>query len=324
MTASLTIHRTALGVAFAALVACAAPAAAQTVARVNGVPITNEQLDRAFSTVLRERHLNIARMQDPAKARELKRLALDRLIQEELFWQQAQKEGLVVSDAEVEKSFQESVSRFPSRDKFELQLIRQGTDEQGFRSDTRRLLSADRYAQRVVAQRVKVADADIDAFYAANPHLFGKPETLKVRTIAIAAPAAQGAEARRGARLRLEALRQELVKGGDFAQAARQRSDDPTRPWGGELDPAPLDGLPEWMRGPVAKLRPGAISPVIETTAGFHLLKLDARIPAAKVPLEEARQGIHDHLQASRGREALDTAAKELRAAANVEILMPL
>jgi parvulin-like peptidyl-prolyl isomerase len=324
MTSPLPIRRIASAAAFAALTACAAPAAAQAVARVNGTPITNEQLDRAFNDVLRERKLNISRMQDPAKARELKRVALDRLIQEELFWQQAQKENLVVADAEVEKSYAESMSKFPSRQAFEVQLIRQGTDEKGFRSDIRRLLSADRYAERVVDQRTKVTDADVAAFYRANAHLFEKPEMLKVRTIALAVPASKGSEERRAARLRLEVLRQELAAGGDFDRAARQVSDDPTRQWGGELDPAPLDALPEWMRSPVAKLKPGGISPVIETAGGLHLLKLDARIPATQVSLAQATPSIREHLQSTRGREALDAAAKELRAAAKVEVLVPL
>jgi parvulin-like peptidyl-prolyl isomerase len=307
----------------AVLVACA-PVAAQVVATVNGAPITNEQLDRGFNEVLRERKLNIQRMQRPAQARELKIVALDRLIREELFWQQAQKENLVVSDAEVDKSFAETVARFPSKQAFELQLMRQGTDEKGFRESTRRLLSADRYADRIVQQRVKVTDADIEGFYKLNNQLFAKPEALKLRTIAIAAPAAQGVDERRGARVRAESLRQQLVTGADFAQLARQHSDDPTRQWGGELDPAPLDRLPEWMRAPAAKLKAGQISPVIETAEGYHLLKLDERVPAVKVPLVEARQGIYDSLYNSRAREALEAAGKELRAAAKVEMLVTL
>jgi parvulin-like peptidyl-prolyl isomerase len=308
----------------AALFACAAPVAAQVVATVNGAPITNEQLDRGFNEVLRERKLNLTRMQRPALARELKIVALDRLIREELFWQQAQKEGTVVSDAEVEKSVAESMAKFASKSAFELQLMRQGMNEKEFRDSTRRLLSADRYADRVVAQRVKVTDADIEAFYKLNNQLFSKPELLKLRTIAIAAPAAQGVDQRRGARVRTEALRQQLATGADFAQLARQHSDDPTRQWGGELDPAPLDKLPEWMRAPAAKLKPGQLSPVIETAEGYHLLKLDERVPAVKVPLGEARQGIYDSLYDSRAREALEAAGKELRAAAKVEMLVTL
>lgn len=317
------LHRLALA-GLLAVLAHAAPIAAQVVVRVNGAPITNEQLDRAFNDVLRERKLNLTRMQRPAQARELKLVALDRLIREELFWQQAQKESLVVSDAEVDKSFAETVARFPSKQAFELQLMRQGTDEQGFRADIRRLLSADRYADRVVAQRVKVTDADIEGYYKLNAQLFNKPEQWKVRTIAIAAPMSQGADARRGARIRAESLRQELVKGASFNELARQHSDDPTRQWGGELDPAPLAGLPEWMRSPVAKLKPGQVSPVIETADGYHLLKLDERVPAVKVPLGEARQGIYDSLHDSRAREALEAAGKELRAAAKVEMLVTL
>lgn len=315
------LRRYALG---AALLACVAPVTAQVIATVNGAPISNEQLDRAFNDVLRERKLNITRMQRPAQARELKTVALDRLIQEELFWQQARKEGVVVSDAEVEKAYAESMAKFPSKSAFELQLVRQGTNEKGFRDNIRRLLSADRYADRVVAQRVQVTDADIAAFYKVNGHLFDKPETLKLRTIAIAVPASQGVDARRGARVRAESLRQELASGADFAQAARQHSDDPTRQWGGELDPAPLDGLPEWMRSPAATLNPGQLSPVIETVEGYHLLKLEARVPAVKVPLVEARQGIQESLFNSRAREALEAAGKELRAAAKIEMLVAL
>ncbi len=286
------------------------------------MPITNEQLDRAFNEVLRERQLNIARMQRPDQARELKGVALDRLIREELFWQQAQKENLVVGDAEVDKSFAETRSKFASKQAFEMQLMRQGTDEQGFRNSIRRLLSADRYVDRVIAQRVQVTDADVESYYRLNAHLFGKPELVKVRTLAIAAPASQSAEKRLAARVRIEALRQELAGGGSFDQLARQHSDDPTRPWGGELDTTPAGGLPEWMRAPVAKLKPGQLSPVIETPAGYHLLKLEARMPAVKIPFEEARQGIHDNLFNVRAREAIEAAGAELRRQAKVEMLV--
>jgi len=322
MKRALLLHRLAAGIVFGSLVVFGSSAAAQVVARVNGAPIGNEQLDRVFNDVLRERKLNLTRMQRPAQARELKIVALDRLIQEELFWQQAQQENLVVSDAEVDRSYAQTRARFPTPEAFAVQLIRQGTDEKGFRDDIRRLLSADRYADRLVQQRVKVTDADIEGFYKLNAQLFDTPETLKVRTIAIAAPAAQGPDQRRGARIRLEVLRQELLKGGDFEALARQYSDDATRPWGGELDGAPLSGLPVWMRAPLAKLKPGELSNVIETAEGYHLLRLDARVPARKVPLEHARRGIHDSLYSSRAREAIEAAAQELRATAKVEMLV--
>ena len=78
------------------------------------------------------------------------------------------------------------------------------------------------------------------------------------------------------------------------------------------------------MRAPVAKMKPGDLSSVIETAEGYHLLRLDARVPARKVPLDQARQGIYESLYNSRAREALDAAAKELRATAKVEMLVPL
>jgi parvulin-like peptidyl-prolyl isomerase len=237
------VHTFVASLLVALLASFALDAAAQTVARVNGTPISNEQLDRAYEAVLRERNLHVSRMQNPKQARELKRMALDRLITEELFWQQAQKEGLVVSDAEVEKSFLESAARFPTREAFAMQLLRQGTDEAAFRNSIRRLLSADRYAQRVVEQRVTVTPKDVEAFYAANAQFYARQAMLRVRTIAIAVPPSYTPEQRLAGRLKAESLRMQLAQGGNFDQLARRNSDDPTRQWGGALDPAPLADL---------------------------------------------------------------------------------
>lgn len=325
MSDAVSFRRLALASALAVLVASAAPAAAQSnVARVNGVSISQEQLDRAFEAGLRARGLNISRMQRPEQARDIKREALDALIRDELLWQQAQRDGVIASDEEVDRTIERARAQARDAAAFERGIARAGFDAAGYRAYVRRMLSAERYAQRIVEQRVKVTDAEIESYYRANPQHFNTPERLYVRTIGIAAPAGQAAAQRRDARTRIETLRQEIATGGDFDRLARQNSDDPTRQWGGALDPAPLDRLPEWMQPHVAKMKPGQLSPVIETSAGFHLLRLDKREPAKSVPLEEARQGIYDHLARERGRKAIDDAASALRAQAKVELLVPL
>ena len=318
----LRLARAAL--ACLALAASAAALAQPVVARVNGAPITQEALDGRYQEVLRERNLHVARMQKPAQARELKQEALDRLVREELFWQQAQAERLVVSDEEVGRAVAASAAQYKTREAFELQLLRQGFTDETFRAHVRRLLSADRYAERVVVAEVKVSDADIAAFYDANPQLFRQPARVRVRRIAIAPVPAADAAQRKAARERIGALRAQLVQGADFDQLARTNSDDPTRQWGGELDAVALDELPEWMRTAIAGLAPGGLSPVIETDAAFYLVKLEQRVPATDVSMDAARAGIRAQLTTSRGLEALERKASELRAAAKVEMLMAL
>ena len=316
----LRLARAAL--ACLALAASAAALAQPVVARVNGAPITQEALDGRYQEVLRERNLHVARMQNPAQARELKQEALDRLVREELFWQQAQAERLVVSDEEVGRAVAATAAQYKTRDAFELQLLRQGFSDATYGAYVRRLLSADRYADRVVVAEVKVSDEDVAVFYRANRRLFAQPERLRLRRIAIVkGPPADDAQ-RRAARERIDALRAELVRGSDFDRLARAHSDDPTRQWGGELDPVAPEELPDWMRAAIAALAPGGLSPVAETDAAFYLVKLEQRVPATDVSMDEARAGIRAQLTTSRGLEALERKARELRAAAKVEMLM--
>jgi parvulin-like peptidyl-prolyl isomerase len=202
--------------------------------------------------------------------------------------------------------------------------MRQGFDGATYRAHVRRLLSADRYAEQVVATEVRVTDEDVAAFYHANPGVFAQPERLRLRCIAIATGPSGDAAQRKAARERIDALRAQLVAGADFAQLARANSDDPTRQWGGELDPVAPDELPEWMRRAIDGLAPGALSPVMETESALYVVRIEERLPATNVTLDAARADIRDRLTATRARDALERRGRELRAAAKVELLMAL
>lgn len=302
----------------------AAAAAQVPVARVDGIEISLAQLDRRFDEQLRARGLNIARMQKPAQVRDLKREALDLLIRDELLWQKAQRDGLVAGEAEVERVIGQSIAQARSRDAFLRGIARAGFDEQSFRRHVRRMLSADRAAQGLVEAHVEVTDEDVARFYEANRERFSRPEQVRLRQIAIAVPAGADAAERARRRARIESLRTRLAAGEDFADLARRYSEHPTRPWGGELDPVGRGQLAPALEEAAFGLRPGETSAVIETEAGFHLLRLDERLPAATIALEQARERIRQHLTEQRGREVLEREVAALRSRATVEILVPL
>jgi len=311
---------------FTAVLACAsASAAAQIpVARVNGTVILSDALDRGFDNELRARNLNIARMQRPEQVRDIKREVLDRLIRDELLWQKARKDGMVVSDAEVERSLAETKARFESPQAFARGIARDGYDEHSFRDYVRRMLSADRAAQALVAGNVVVTDEDVERFYRDNPTYFHRPEQVRVHEILIAAPADADAAARAQARARIEELRGQIAAGADFEDIARQYSEHPTRQWGGEHDPVVRGQLAPSLEEAAFTMKPGELSAVLETQAGFHLLRLDERLPAVTVPLAQASDQIRQYLTQQRGREVLDREVAALRAQNKVEILLPL
>lgn len=303
-----------------------AAAVAQPVlaARVNGAGIAMEALDRQFEDLLRERKIHIARLQNPARARELRREALDRLIGIELLWQQARAEGLEADDAAVERAIAEARSRFRSAEAFAQRIAVEGLGEAGHRERTRQLLSGERLAQRIVERDVQIGEADIAAFHAANPALFRRPEQVRVRQILVAVPLGAEPALKAQARGRIEALLARARAGEPFEALARAHSDAPTRQWGGELDPFGRGMQPRVIEDAAFALAPGALSEVIETPAGWQILRLDERIAALSVPLADVRERIRQHLHDSRGQAAIAREIARLREQGRVELLMPL
>ncbi len=122
------------------------------------------------------------------------------------------------------------------------------------------------------------------------------------------------------ARRRIVDIRRRLELGADFAQLARDFSQDPgSAPRGGELDWAyPGDLVPEFERAMVA-LQPGQVSDPVRSVFGVHLIQLLER---KREPLTEqrlrtaARMVLRDQKLA----EAVADWTREVRANAYVEI----
>ena len=208
----------------------------QAAARVNGAAISQEEVDRQFDEILRENQVNIARLQDPDKAKAFKRDALERLIAVELMWQEAKRTSLVADDGAVVRALDAARQQHGSHEAFVDGLRRRGHDEASHRQHIHRMLSADRYAQYVVQRDVRVEEREVVAFYAANPRHFKQPERVRARHILVAVPAGADRGVKAKARARIDGLLARVRAGEDFDALARQHSDDATRSWGGELD----------------------------------------------------------------------------------------
>jgi hypothetical protein len=66
-------------------------------AKVNGVGISNETLERNYEEYLRENNVNVAGIRYPDRVTAMRRETVDLLINQELLWQAAQKQGIVAT-----------------------------------------------------------------------------------------------------------------------------------------------------------------------------------------------------------------------------------
>ena len=88
---------------------------------------------------------------------------------------------------------------------------------------------------------------------------------------------------------------------GDFAALATQFSQDTdSAARGGDSGLQPLQQLVPEVRSAVSRLKVGAVSDVVQSAAGFHVLKLTAQQPARTATLDELRERLTQALRAQR------------------------
>jgi peptidyl-prolyl cis-trans isomerase SurA len=122
------------------------------------------------------------------------------------------------------------------------------------------------------------------------------------------------------AELRLEALRNRIQRGRDFAELARANSDDVnTANRGGELGWVNVNNLPPNFREPIEALAVGELSTPFRTGAGWHLaevLERRKRDASEEIAREQAAEAIRQR----KSEEETELWLRELREQAYVEI----
>ena len=136
-------------------------------ARVNGVEIGLTRLERYFSEYLAAQGRAVTSIRNPGLYKRLRDQALDELIDKELLWQEARRQGIAISDAQVSAHVGEVEAAFGSPAMFERRLAEAGFDRAQYTEYTRQ----DMAAQQVYAQLSAVdapSPAEVQAFYDAN------------------------------------------------------------------------------------------------------------------------------------------------------------
>lgn len=255
-------------------------------------PVSAELLDRVAAIVNDdvvleselEQRLELVRQQISARGENtrlppediLKQQVLDRLILESIQIQIAQRQGIRVSDRQLN----EALERIASQNnmtlaQFREALIAEGQDYDSAREQIRREILLGQVQQSNVNRRISVSDQEVQNFL--NSEL-GQKEVqaeFKLRNILIALPDGASPEMIRQADARAHEVYQQLQDGADFAELALAVSNAPNALQGGELGWRRESELPETLAAAISKLSPGQISQPIRTPGGFHILKIE-------------------------------------------------
>ena len=213
----------------------------------------------------------------------LRRQVLDHLIMVELQVQRAEQGGIRISNDMLNEAVYTVAQRNQmDMSQFASALQQEGIDFAAFRERLRKQLLLEQLRQREVAARVKVTDEEVDNYLRQQGQQSQQPSEYHIRHILIGvSERASPAEIAQKNAL-AQRIRQELVKGGDFAQAAVRYSQGETALNGGDMGWRPLSEVPRLFAERLGSMRPGEISDVIRSPSGFHVFQLVEKRNAAE------------------------------------------
>jgi peptidyl-prolyl cis-trans isomerase D len=176
-------------------------------------------------------------------------------------------DGLQVTDADIEAYYKAHPADFTH-------------------PEQRRVLAAVLPAASVPAPAV--TDADIEAAYKARRSQFEQPPRTRVSHVLVKVPAVGGSGAEDQARARAASALTRIRGGADFAQVAKEMSEDPaTAGRGGDLGLIAAGELVPEVDKLIQTLKPGELGGPVRSPFGFHVVKVFEIVPGSKKDLKE-------------------------------------
>ncbi len=123
--------------------------------------------------------------------------------------------------------------------------------------------------------QVDVGEDTARAWYEANKDKYVVPEQRHARHILFEVKETDGEEIRAAKRKKAEEVLDLARQGQDFSELARKFSEGPSGPSGGDLGFFGRGAMLPSFDEVVFQLQPGAISDIVETPFGYHIIKLE-------------------------------------------------
>lgn len=294
------------------------------VAKVNGEEIKKEELIQACK-LMQAQIAQASRGQEvPALSAAFYKQILDGMIAQELLLQDAKRQGVAVSDQELEPQMAALRRRFPDEAAFKKALEQQGLTEKELGEKLRQEAVIQKYLTSKLFTQVAVTDQAAREFYDKNQDKMQRPERAHLRHILIGVKPGTSEADKAKAREKAEDLRERIAGGEDFAKLAAESSDDPgSKMRGGDLSWISRgQTVPPFEKAAFALTRPDELSGVVESQFGFHIIQLVEREAASAVPFEEARPRITEMLQQKQAGDRLQAHVEGLKKKGKIETFL--
>jgi peptidyl-prolyl cis-trans isomerase C len=288
------------------------------VAVINGVVITQAHFDKELKVHL-ERVSRQGKQISEEQITALKKDVLEGLIEREVLYQESQKAGIKIDDQKVNDQMAGIRKRFPNEEEFKKALASMGLTEEEVRTQIQRGLAIRGLIDQKVANKIVVTDEETKAYYDGNPQLFKQPEQVKASHILIKVEPTADDATKAAARKKIEDIRKKLTDGGDFAELAKEYSEGPSAPKGGDLGYFRRGQMVKAFDDTAFSMKINEVSGLVETRFGYHLIKVYDKKPEQTLAYADVKDKIAQRLKQEKIEKDAIAYAENLKKDAKIE-----
>jgi len=288
---------------------------------VNDEIITLNDVSREAQPVIREAEKKSALNNDSRS--QIRRAALEHLVEKKLIDQKIRELNIKVTDEEIRQAIDDvkKQNNMASQEVLVTALASQGLTFELYRSQLKEQIEKLKLVSMEVRAKIQVGESEMREYYEANRAKYSEEETFRARHIFFRTnEKAPADDIKRTMNTALMVLA-EAKSGKDFAELATSYSEDPAaRKDGGALGTFKKGDMMPELEAAIVAMKPGEVSELVYTTAGFHIVKLEERTSGKLKPFESVKVDIEDALYRKKSEERFSQWAKELRSKASIEM----
>ena len=295
------------------------------IAVVNNEVITLAEFNKSFEPYLKNIEDNYKGKDKEAIINQTKEVFLKRLVDSLLIEQEAKKagRGMEIKDEEVMDVIKDMIAKRKSNmEDFKNSLAHEGNSLESLKKDIRSQMMRMRLLRREIKSKVIVSDEEIGEYYNKNRQDYEGKEAVRLRQIFLAIPAKADKKTKAKIKAEAQQLRKRVLAGEPFELLAVQYSQGPGAAQGGDIGFVEKGTIIAAVDSVAFNLPIEQVSEVIESSIGFHIIKIVDKKGAGLKPIAAVREEIKTKIEDEKLEKKYEEWITSIRKKSFIEIKM--
>ncbi len=260
----------------------------QAIVIIENDVITQNEFQKKINFVIAQYKINNQPLPNDIEA--FRKQILDHMISARLQINYANRQGLEIQEWMIDKTMENLAQRSGlSLSEYRQDLISKKLDYNTYRNVIKEELITREVQRRVVAEKIKISNKEIEEFIKHKSHVFKENNQYKISNILISLPESPSINEKIKAKKKIDMIKEKFKKGENFSSLAKNYSDSGNAMSGGDLGWRKLSEVPKIFVNEVENLQKGNISKTIETVNGYYVCYLEDKKEVINSKIQEKK-----------------------------------